>query len=101
MKMSKLKTLLLALSVISIAGCVTPDGAGDFTNINLYQPPTLSLSAGTVIQTKEGIYTVQLDETWHSDKRYRDIERKLFTLTTLKPKKSSTQRVKIGLAHRQ
>lgn len=29
------------------------------------------------IQTKEGKYTPQFDEVWHSEKRYREIERKL------------------------
>jgi hypothetical protein len=30
------------------------------------------------IQTKEGQYTPQKEEIWHSDKRYRDLERKLY-----------------------
>ena len=92
----KLLSLTISGALLFAAGCVTT-GSSDFTDVNLYQPPTLTLSQGTVIQTKEGIYTAQLEEIWHSDKRYREIERKLFTRTTLK---SSPQRVKIGLARR-
>jgi hypothetical protein len=33
---------------------------------------------GTPVQTKEGVYTPATDEVWHSDKRYRELERKLF-----------------------
>jgi hypothetical protein len=30
-----------------------------------------------MVQTKDGKYTPQFDETWHSDKRYREVERML------------------------
>jgi len=46
--------------------------------LNIYQPSTLTLSPGTTIKTKEGVYTPQLEEIWHSDKRYRDLERSLY-----------------------
>tara|TARA_R110000765_G_scaffold272951_1_gene371644 strand:+ start:607 stop:723 length:117 start_codon:yes stop_codon:yes gene_type:complete len=31
-----------------------------------------------IIQSKEGIYTPQTDEIWHSDKRFRKLERQLY-----------------------
>jgi hypothetical protein len=40
----------------------------------LYQPPTLRLKAGHPVQTPDGIYTPQRDETWHSDARFRQLE---------------------------
>jgi hypothetical protein len=43
--------------------------------LNIYQPSILALKAGTRVETKEGIYTPQTDEVWHSDKRYRELER--------------------------
>ncbi len=46
--------------------------------LNIFQPSTLHLKKGQPVQTKEGIYTPETDETWHSDKRYRELERQLF-----------------------
>jgi hypothetical protein len=43
----------------------------------VYQPPILPLEKGTKVQTKEGLYTAQDEEVWHSDRRYRELERKL------------------------
>jgi hypothetical protein len=45
---------------------------------SLWQPSTLSLKAGTKVQTVEGIYQAQTDEIWHSDKRFRQLERKVY-----------------------
>jgi len=45
--------------------------------LNIYQPIILSLEKGKPIVTKEGIYTPQTDEVWHSDARYRKLEREL------------------------
>jgi hypothetical protein len=46
--------------------------------LNIFQPSTLHLKADQAVQTKEGVYTPETDETWHSDKRYRELERQLF-----------------------
>lgn len=43
--------------------------------LNIYQPPILSLEKGKTISVKGGIYTPQTDEVWHSDARYRELER--------------------------
>lgn len=66
------------LCSLLLAGCVTtkePEFAPVSSALNIYQPSILALKAGTRVETKEGIYTTQTDEVWHSDKRYRDLER--------------------------
>lgn len=73
-----MKKYILILTLMLSIGCVTDD-AGDFTTLNLHQPSILSLEKGKPINTKDGVYTPQKDEVWHSDKRYRDIERKLLS----------------------
>lgn len=45
--------------------------------LNIYQTPILRLEAGTEVQTKDGLYKAQVDEVWHSDDRYRLMERQL------------------------
>jgi hypothetical protein len=47
--------------------------------LNIYQPSTLRLIKAEPIQTKDGIYTPQTDEVWHSDARYRRLEREVYT----------------------
>jgi hypothetical protein len=34
------------------------------------------LEEGKQIETKEGFYTPQTEEVWHSDKRFRELERR-------------------------
>jgi hypothetical protein len=46
--------------------------------LNIYQPSILSLEKGKPVQTKDGIYTPETDEVWHSDKRFRLLERELY-----------------------
>jgi len=57
-------------------GCATKDP--ELGSLNLHQPPTIHLKGGTPIQTVEGVYTPPKDEIWHSDARYRQLERKVF-----------------------
>lgn len=65
--------------VISLVSCASPQKAAkDFGSLNLYQPPIIILEGGKEVITKEGRYTPQTDETWHSDYRYRELERKLY-----------------------
>jgi len=44
----------------------------------IYQPSILKLKANLSVQTNDGIYTPQVDEVWHSDKRFRELERSLY-----------------------
>lgn len=64
---------------VAMQSCVSPQKtAKDFGSLNLYQPPIIILEGGKEVVTKEGKYTPQMDETWHSDYRYRALERKLY-----------------------
>jgi hypothetical protein len=47
--------------------------------LNIYQPSTLRLEKGKAIQTIDGIYTPQTNEIWHSDARFRKIEREIYS----------------------
>jgi hypothetical protein len=46
--------------------------------LNIYQPSTIRLKANVPIQTTDGIYTPQTDEVWHSDARFRRLEREIY-----------------------
>ena len=78
----KLKNLGIAgtaMMLIALTSC----GRGSLpsvNNLNIYQPSTLRLKKNNAVQTKDGIYTPQTDEVWHSDARYRKLERELYYL---------------------
>jgi len=42
---------------------------------NILQPNILRLKEGTEVITIDGRYIAQCDEVWHSDARYRKLER--------------------------
>jgi hypothetical protein len=42
---------------------------------NILQPNILRLKQGTELITVDGRYIAQTDEVWHSDARYRKLER--------------------------
>jgi hypothetical protein len=44
---------------------------------NIYQPLILRLKAKQQIQTSDGAYTPETDEVWHSDARFRKLERQI------------------------
>lgn len=58
-----------------LAGCATRSEAV-MSELNIYQPSILILEKGVEIQTKTGKYKAQTEEVWHSDKRFRELERK-------------------------
>ena len=66
----------MLLPLLLLTGCATGSLPKKPT-LNLYQTPVLRIEAGTVIDTKDGIYTAQQDEIWHSDYRYRQLELKV------------------------
>jgi hypothetical protein len=76
----KLKNYGLLVTVIPLIGLTScgSDSSPKTTTLNIYQPSSLKLKAGTPVQTQEGIYTPPTDEIWHSDARYRKLERELF-----------------------
>lgn len=69
--------LSLPLLLLPLTGCISassvPKESLPASSV-LYQPPTLRLKAGLPIQTKDGTYTPQVDEIWHSDARYQAAE---------------------------
>ena len=69
--------MVIVLPLIGLTSC-SQNSSPKSETLNIFQPSTLHLKAGQPVQTKEGIYTPETDETWHSDKRYRELERKLF-----------------------
>lgn len=64
------QTTLLALT---LCGCAWKSSQ---SGLNIYQTPTLTLKAGTAIQTPEGIYTPQTDEVWVAAYKYNELEQK-------------------------
>ena len=71
-------TAVTAMMLIGLTSCVT-DLPPNVSDLNIYQPSTLRLSKGAPIQTRDGIYTPQTDEVWHSDARYRRLEREVYS----------------------
>ena len=77
----KLKNLGFAGIAIALTGLIScettsPPNVG---NLNIYQPSTLRLEKGKTIQTLDGLYMPQKDEIWHSDTRYRRLEREIYS----------------------
>jgi len=67
----------IAMMLIGLTSCVT-DLPPNVSALNIYQPSTLRLIKAEAIQTRDGVYTPQTDEVWHSDARYRRLERELY-----------------------
>jgi len=67
-----------ALLLLSALTSCSPSSSLKNSTLNIYQPSTIVLTPEVTVQTKEGQYTPQKEEIWHSDKRYRDLERKLY-----------------------
>lgn len=61
-----MRTLLTLLLLVS---CQTKQ-----VNKQIYQPDQIILEAGKTIQTKEGSYTPQFDETFHSSNTVERLE---------------------------
>ena len=69
----------IAIALTGLTSCETTS-TPSVGNLNIYQPSTLRLKKNSSIQTKDGIYTPQTDEVWHSDARYRSLEREVYYL---------------------
>lgn len=67
--------LTLAASLLP-TGCATPSSA-PAAGSQIYQPRALFLKAGQPVPTREGLYTPQTDETWHSAAAYSALETQL------------------------
>ena len=69
-----MKNYLLIFSLF-LVGCASKP-IPVVNELNIYQPSILVIEEGTEIQTKNGKYKAQTEEVWHSDKRFRELERK-------------------------
>ena len=78
MKLKNLGKVVVVGMLIGLTSCAS-DSTLNVNSLNIYQPSTLKLEKGTLIQTKEGGYTPQIDEVWHSDSRYRRLEREIYS----------------------
>ena len=67
-------TILLAPTLCSCGSNVSTPA------LNIYQADSLTVEAGESIHTVDGVYTPQTRETWHSDKRYQELEQKYLNL---------------------
>ena len=76
MNLQNYVTLALLAILLSLTGCETVSSPKEPT-LNIYQTPILRVKAGVEIITKDGLYTAQKDEIWHSDERYRKLEQEL------------------------
>ncbi len=84
----KNKSLLCALAATMLAsalltGCVSDSSVptvSPHASLQIYQPRVLQLPAGQPVQTTAGIYTPQVDETWHSAAAFEQLERENINL---------------------
>ena len=63
--------------LIGVTSCAT-NSSVKTQAFNIYQPSTLSLKKGVPVNTSKGVYIPQSDEIWHSDNRFRSLERQLY-----------------------
>ena len=70
--------LAIAMMMIGLTSCASVS-TQSVSDLNIYQPSTLRLSKSIPVQTRDGIYTPQTDEVWHSDARYRRLEREIYS----------------------
>ncbi len=78
MLISVLVGILLLSSLLT--GCVS-DSSAPKVSLQIYQPPVLRLAAGQEVATKDGRYLPQVDEVWHSDARYQQLEHENINLS--------------------
>ena len=74
MKSTASVILALLLPLIVLTGCASATRANADMR-RLYQPSILRLSPAQEVQTQDGQYRPQVAEIWHSDARYRQLER--------------------------
>jgi hypothetical protein len=71
-----LATLLISFA---LTGCVC--GSKRTSGSLQGSPRILRLQAGTPVQTKDGLYQPQADETWHSQAEYLRLEQEVLMLS--------------------
>ena len=71
-----LATLLTSFALTGCA-CASRQTSGSLQG----SPRILRLQAGTPVQTKDGLYQPQTDETWHSQSEYLRLEQEVLMLS--------------------
>lgn len=74
--------MLTLLALTSCATAPSPPPASSLASLSLYQPLTLHLKEGQTIQTPQGQYTPQVDETWFSPQEYAKVVNQLYSAKT-------------------
>ena len=69
-----LKVLMILTILLTQSSCSSMPNK---STANIYQPLILRLKAKQQIQTSDGAYTPETDEVWHSDYRFRKLERQV------------------------
>lgn len=80
-KMRSFGLLVMILASLGLTSCATapsPPPASSVVSLTLYQPLVLRLSKGQTVQTPQGQYTPQVDETWYSPGEYAKILNQLY-----------------------
>ena len=70
--------LVTVTMLIGLTSCAS-NSMLNVSDLNIYQPSTLRLKKNNPVQTIDGVYTPQTDEVWHSDARYRRLEREIYS----------------------
>lgn len=65
----------LSISCV-LTSCASKSSAPE-ASWQIYQPRVLRLKAGSPVATRDGTYLPQVDEVWHSDSAYRQLEQEL------------------------
>jgi hypothetical protein len=73
-----MKKFLLVFNLFLVSCSSQPVPTNIVGKLNIYQPSILVLEQGKTIETRDGYYTPQTQEVWHSDKRFRELERRGF-----------------------
>lgn len=79
--MKNLKPLSVVLAAMMLlTGCASAPSAESASSpaSRIYQPRTLELQAGIPVQTRNGIYLPETNETWHSPAAYEQVNREAF-----------------------
>jgi hypothetical protein len=77
MKLKRIAILVLMIQMIMLISCAKNSSMSN-TSLTIYQPTIIRLKANSEVQTVDGLYKPQVDEVWHSDKRFRELERSLY-----------------------
>lgn len=75
-KRSNMKKYLAVFSFFLCSCASKPSPTQIIGKLNIYQPSIIVLEEGKQVETKEGFYIPQTEEVWHSDKRFRELERR-------------------------